>query len=62
MGATYTAKDIASKLGIALGNAYDLMRRVDFPSIRITPRRLIVTEEAFKHWLEEQAQAKKVGG
>lgn len=54
-------KDISKILDIALANAYKLMKRPDFPAIKVSARRYIVTEDAFKRWLDEQA-AKKAAG
>jgi hypothetical protein len=54
MKETLQAKDIANEFGIALGKAYELMRRNDFPTIRITKRRMIVTREALNRWIAEQ--------
>lgn len=53
--------DISKILGIALANAYKLMKRPDFPAIKVSARRYIVPEDAFKRWLDEQA-AKKAAG
>lgn len=55
------AQDIKEILGIALGSVYKLMKQPDFPAIRISARRYVVPEEAFKKWLEDQA-AKKAEG
>lgn len=56
------ARDISNILGIALGNAYKLMKRPDFPAIRVSARRYVVPEEAFRKWLEDQVEAKKAEG
>ena len=55
------AQDIKEILGIALANAYKLMKRPDFPAIKLSARRYVVPEEAFKKWLNDQAEAKKAG-
>ena len=55
------AQDIKEILGIALGSVYKLMKQPDFPAIRISARRYVVPEEAFRKWLEDQA-AKKAEG
>ena len=52
------ARDISNVLGIALANAYKLMKRPDFPAIQVSARRYIVPEEAFRKWLDDQAWAK----
>ena len=55
------AQDIKETLGIALGSVYKLMRRPDFPAIKVSARRYIVPEDKFRQWLDEQAEAKRVG-
>ena len=55
------ARDISNILGIALANAYKLMKRPDFPAIRVSARRYVVPEDAFRKWLEDQTEAKKAG-
>lgn len=55
------AQDLKEILGIALANAYKLMKRPDFPAIKVSARRYIVPEDAFRKWLEDQA-AKKAEG
>ena len=56
---TINADDISRALDISLRNAYRLMRRPDFPAIRVSPRRIVVPEAAFKQWLEDQVAAKR---
>lgn len=53
------ARDISNILGIALRNAYMLMKRPDFPAIQVSARRYVVPESAFVEWLNWQANAKK---
>ena len=55
------AQDIKEILGIALGSVYKLMKQPDFPAIKVSARRYVVSEEAFKKWLEDQAKAKRAG-
>ena len=55
------AQDIKEMLGIALGSVYKLMKRPDFPAIKVSARRYVVSEEAFRKWLDDQA-AKKAEG
>ena len=55
------AQDIKEILGIALGSVYKLMKQPDFPAIRVSARRYVVPEDAFRKWLDEQAEAKKTG-
>lgn len=55
------AQDIKEILGIALGSVYKLMKQPDFPAIRISARRYVVPEDAFRKWLDDQT-AKKAEG
>lgn len=55
------AKDIKGILGISLGSVYKLMNRPDFPSIRVSDRRFVVPETAFRKWIDEQTEAKITG-
>ena len=57
----YQAEDLKEMLGIALGSVYKLMKRPDFPAIKVSARRWIVPEDAFMKWLDDQA-AKKAEG
>ena len=46
--------DLVSKvLGIAPSSAYELMHEKGFPSLRIGSR-IVVPEEKFQQWVEEQ--------
>lgn len=47
---TLKMSDVAKILGIAEGNAYELEKHPNFPSIRIG-RRIIVPRDAFLRWL-----------
>lgn len=55
------AQDIKEILDIALASVYKLMKRPDFPAIKVSARRYIVPEDAFKRWLDDQV-AKKAAG
>ena len=55
------ARDISNIMHVALANAYKLMKRPDFPAIRVSARRWVVPEDAFRKWLADQAEAKKAG-
>lgn len=59
---TLSAYDISNIMGIALANAYKLMKRPDFPAIKVSARRYIVPETAFRKWLDDQVEAKKAAG
>ena len=47
--------ELAVVLGISRAGAYDLTRRVDFPSFKIGAR-ILVPKEKLKMWVEEQIQ------
>lgn len=55
----YQAEDLKEMLGIALGSVYKLMRRPDFPAIKVSARRYVVPKDAFEKWIDEQCQQKK---
>ena len=48
---TYTVKEAAQRLGIAEQTVRRLVREGDIPSIRISPRRIIIPVTAFEAWL-----------
>ena len=56
--ATISVQQLSDQLGISLHKAYELVRRDDFPSIRIGTRILIPTD-AFMQWLIDNAKEKK---
>jgi len=49
------AADVARVLGISKPVAYEVMHKSDFPSIRVSERRLIVGKDKLMQWLDEQA-------
>ena len=55
----YQAEDLKEMLGIALGSVYKLMKRPDFPAIKVSARRYVVPKDAFEKWIDEQCQNKK---
>jgi len=50
-----TAADITVITGLSKPIVYELMRRQDFPSIRMSAKRIVVPRDAFRNWLDEQA-------
>jgi excisionase family DNA binding protein len=52
--ATFRVADLAEFLGINLTGAYELVKRNDFPCIKIGSR-VIIIREGFKKWLEREA-------
>jgi len=51
---TLTAKDLVDILGIGKANAYELMRSDDFPSKRVSNRRIVVSKQAFEKWFNNE--------
>lgn len=48
------AEIVKDVLGISISSAYELMRRRDFPSLRIG-NRLIVPKDKLREWIEKEA-------
>ncbi len=51
----YTAKEVASVLGISLCTVRQLCHRPDFPAIRVSPRRIVIPVDGLNRWMEENA-------
>lgn len=51
-----TVKDLADVLGIALPSAYDLVKRENFPAIRISGRRIVIPKDALQKWVNHQTE------
>ena len=51
----YTIKEISQRLGNAEQTVRRLVKTGDLPSIRISPRRIIVPIAAFNAWLAERS-------
>lgn len=51
---TLTPDDVTEILHLGKNNAYLLFHRNDFPSVRIG-RKLLVSRDALKQWLEKNA-------
>jgi len=47
---TLSAKHLMDILGMCKGNAYELMNSENFPSVRVSKRRLVVSKAAFEKW------------
>ena len=50
---TLSVQELASSLGISLPVAYELVKRPDFPSLRIGAR-ILVPVDSFQDWLNRQ--------
>lgn len=53
--AVYTVAEVAALLNINLPLTYELVKTPGFPSIRVSPRRIIIPKNAFHRWLERAA-------
>ncbi|MDR2728718.1 MAG: helix-turn-helix domain-containing protein [Chitinispirillales bacterium] len=53
---TLTAKDVAGILGVGIPTAYEILHRNDVPAFRPSPKRLIISRDKFKKWLENQGE------
>ncbi len=51
---TIKATELPDVLGIGRNTAYALIKRADFPSVRIG-RRIVIPVDALKSWLERQS-------
>ena len=53
--ATLGADELAGYFGVSRSTAYALLRRPDFPAIKLGNTRLIVQKEKFKIWCDQQS-------
>lgn len=51
----YTAKEVASVLGVSLTTVRHLCHQPDFPAIRVSPRRIVIPVDGLNRWLEKNA-------
>ena len=56
----YTVKEAASVIGVSVPTMYEIARREDFPSIRVSEKRIVIPCRALEDWLEREA-AKRCG-
>lgn len=52
----YNVKVVAKRLNVAEATVRRLIREGDIPSIRISPRRIIIPATAFEEWLNARAK------
>lgn len=52
---TYTQKEAAAVMGVALNTVRDLCRQPDFPAIRVSPRRIVIPVDGLKAWLAHKS-------
>lgn len=50
---TLSVQELAARLGISLPVAYELVKRPDFPSLRIGGR-ILIPVDRFHQWLDRQ--------
>lgn len=49
------AEDLSRFLGVSKGTCYSMLKRKDFPTIRIG-KRLLVSKDKFLEWLDKNSQ------
>jgi predicted DNA-binding transcriptional regulator AlpA len=47
----YTVKEVSQMIGLNLPATYELVRRPDFPAIRVSKARIVIPKVAFHNWL-----------
>lgn len=52
----YTIREVAQRLNIAEATVRRLVNEGDLPSIRISPRRIIIPVNVFEAWLNDRAK------
>ena len=50
---TLSVQELAAQLGVSLPVAYELVRRPDFPSLRIGGR-ILIPIDRFREWISSQ--------
>ncbi len=56
--AVYNVQEVAKLLDINVTKAYELVRRRDFPALRIG-KRIVIPKKTFEKWLDETAVKEK---
>ena len=51
-----TVMDVANLLGISRASAYELVREVNFPKLKIVQGRTIIPRDRLLEWLDEQTR------
>lgn len=52
---TMNVADLQQALGIGRAQAYELVNRADFPTIRLG-RKILIPRDAFLRWLDKQTE------
>ena len=55
-----TVMDVANLLGISRASAYELVRKEDFPKLKIVQGRIIIPRDRLLEWLDEQVRYEKI--
>jgi Helix-turn-helix domain len=61
IGDILTPTDVQRVLGIGRNATYDLLASSKLPSIRLTPRRIVVTRQALEEFLKLTANVVRAG-
>ena len=59
---TYSIPQAAKVIGVSTRTMYTLANRKDFPAIRITPNRIIVSRAGLEAWVQKQIDCKGGAG
>lgn len=57
---TLSVPETALVLGVSTKVAYELVRRADFPSFKISPGRVVVSKAALEEWILTQLKDKEI--
>lgn len=52
--------EMAQALGISRTVAYDLVKRADFPSVRLSEKRIVIPVDALREWLKKNMKGRDV--
>ncbi len=55
-----TVMDVADLLGISRASAYELVRKQNFPKLKIVAGRIIIPRDRLLEWLDEQTRYDRV--
>ncbi|MDE7170273.1 MAG: helix-turn-helix domain-containing protein [Oscillospiraceae bacterium] len=56
-----TVRQTAALLKLSIRSTYELCKRPDFPSLKLTPNRIGVSRNGLENWIAEQLESKQVG-